>query len=307
MEPHKNRKKTHGGISTGDDRLSALPDSLLHEIMSHMKARQTVQTCLLSRRWRHLWRSAPRLHLHRAEFFEPRYGHPTQAELHPPQEQLDRFQGFGDSLLLNREAGSCLDTLSLHLRDTHAGRMDPGRWMRYAFSRCSLRSLRYNIFGGPHAIKMPPDLGPSLTSLHLGNVSLDERFAEVVASVCVALEVLELEVCAICCRNFTSNSLRSLVIHRGHIDDHNKGRELVVTAPRLTSLQIHDWYTLIRVSVNEMLSLEKASMLIGYPRFETSFQRYQLKLLRSLCNVTSLELSGFLHKVRHSLVERCLC
>ncbi|KAM0916668.1 hypothetical protein ACQ4PT_010017 [Festuca glaucescens] len=34
---------------TGGDRLSELPDCLLHRILSHLKARQVVQTCVLSR------------------------------------------------------------------------------------------------------------------------------------------------------------------------------------------------------------------------------------------------------------------
>ena len=254
MEPHKNRnrnrkrkrKKTHrGSRSSTVDRLSALPDCLLHLIMSRMKARQTVQTCVLSRRWRHLWRSAPCLHLHWAEFFEPSHGLPTQEELHPPREQLARFQSFGDSLLLNREPGSALDTLSLRLRDTHASRMDAGRWMRHACNLSSLRALRYEIFGvGESPARMPPDLGPSLTRLHLGNLSLDERFAGVVASVCVALEVMELEVCEIACRRLASNSLRSLVIDGGYIDgdDGHGDYQLVITAPRLASLRLMlDW------------------------------------------------------------------
>jgi hypothetical protein len=54
------RARGGGGRSAGDaDRLSALPDSLLHAIMSFLKARQAVQTCVLATRWRHLWRSVP--------------------------------------------------------------------------------------------------------------------------------------------------------------------------------------------------------------------------------------------------------
>ncbi|KAL6652710.1 hypothetical protein ACP70R_011635 [Stipagrostis hirtigluma subsp. patula] len=41
-----------------DDRLSALQDALLHSVMSFLTARQAVQTCTLSRRWRDLWRSS---------------------------------------------------------------------------------------------------------------------------------------------------------------------------------------------------------------------------------------------------------
>ncbi|KAG0530535.1 hypothetical protein BDA96_05G195000 [Sorghum bicolor] len=58
-----------GGCSAaGPDRLSSLPDCLLHTIMSFMKARQVVQTCVLSKRWRHLWRSVSCFDIEFAEF-----------------------------------------------------------------------------------------------------------------------------------------------------------------------------------------------------------------------------------------------
>jgi hypothetical protein len=68
------RKRTRasdggGGSSAGGpDRLSALPDCLLHIIMSSLKARQAVQTCVLSTRWRHLWRTVPCLDIDIVEF-----------------------------------------------------------------------------------------------------------------------------------------------------------------------------------------------------------------------------------------------
>jgi hypothetical protein len=58
-----------GGSTGGDpDRLSALLDSLLHAIMSLLKAWQAVQTCMLSTRWRHLWRSVSCLDVDHDEF-----------------------------------------------------------------------------------------------------------------------------------------------------------------------------------------------------------------------------------------------
>lgn len=50
------------------DRLSSLCDELLHHIMSFLMARQAVQTCVLSKRWRNLWRYLPCLDFNRVEF-----------------------------------------------------------------------------------------------------------------------------------------------------------------------------------------------------------------------------------------------
>ncbi|CAN6184857.1 unnamed protein product [Urochloa humidicola] len=63
--PRRRRRRRGGGEP---DRLSALPDCLLHVIMSSLKARQAVQTCVLSTRWRDLWRSVPCLDVDLNEF-----------------------------------------------------------------------------------------------------------------------------------------------------------------------------------------------------------------------------------------------
>ena len=51
-----------------EDRLSSLQDCILHSIMSFLTARQAVRTCVLSRRWVGLWRSAPCLNIDQREF-----------------------------------------------------------------------------------------------------------------------------------------------------------------------------------------------------------------------------------------------
>ncbi|CAD6253215.1 unnamed protein product [Miscanthus lutarioriparius] len=69
-EGTRKRSRSIGGSSGGGDldRLSALPDCLLHVILSSLRARQVVQTCVLSTRWRHLWRSVPCLDVDIVEF-----------------------------------------------------------------------------------------------------------------------------------------------------------------------------------------------------------------------------------------------
>lgn len=46
---------------TGLDRISLLPDSLLHSILSLLNTRQVVQTCVLSKRWKTIWTDIPTL------------------------------------------------------------------------------------------------------------------------------------------------------------------------------------------------------------------------------------------------------
>ncbi|CAN1147846.1 F-box/LRR-repeat protein At3g59200, partial [Linum perenne] len=38
------------------NRLSDLPDSILHHILSFLDTKSFVQTCILSRRWRYVWK-----------------------------------------------------------------------------------------------------------------------------------------------------------------------------------------------------------------------------------------------------------
>jgi hypothetical protein len=46
-----------------DDRLSALPDSVLARVLSSLHLKAAVQTSLLSKRWRTLWREADGINL----------------------------------------------------------------------------------------------------------------------------------------------------------------------------------------------------------------------------------------------------
>jgi len=50
------------------DRISDLPDCVLLQILSLLNSKHVVQTCVLSKRWKHLWKRIPTLILHSSRF-----------------------------------------------------------------------------------------------------------------------------------------------------------------------------------------------------------------------------------------------
>ena len=51
------------GYYGGPDRISSLPDELLHHVLSFVTTPEAVRTSALSRRWVGIWKRVPRLHL----------------------------------------------------------------------------------------------------------------------------------------------------------------------------------------------------------------------------------------------------
>lgn len=52
----------------GEDRISRLPDDLIHHILSFTHTKLAVQTCILSKRWQHIWATLPHLNLYKYNF-----------------------------------------------------------------------------------------------------------------------------------------------------------------------------------------------------------------------------------------------
>ena len=68
MEAAPAPKRASAGGGSAPDRLSALPDELLHRVLSFLPSRQAVKTTVLSKRWIDLWRSMPAINLNIKEF-----------------------------------------------------------------------------------------------------------------------------------------------------------------------------------------------------------------------------------------------
>ncbi|TVU14404.1 hypothetical protein EJB05_37869, partial [Eragrostis curvula] len=294
-------KRSRVNYDAGDrDRLSALPDCLLHEIMSYLKARQVVQTNVLSKRWTHLWRSVPCLDVDHDEFAvaDEDVGRRNNS-YNNARERWNKFEEFTDNLLIRHDIGIArLDRFGLHVTAGLArARLASDRWMRHA--------IKYS----PRASSLSPW---RVKKLHLSNVRLDGCFADHVRSGCPYLEDLEMKRCRCQIHAIVSDSLKNLTLEgcvlnglsaltapklKSLVVDGCKMYEppLLVTAPAVAYLSLATSVNkrLRRVSFEAMPSLATASICLRHNSIQTQVHKDQIKLLTSVSSVTTLELSGF--------------
>ncbi|KAF3335839.1 F-box domain containing protein [Carex littledalei] len=214
------RSESKSSRSLGNrDMVSSLPDSVLHHIMSFMPARQAVQLCVLSKRWKTLWTTLPVLNC----CFNELWINLNRLE---HSARVKSLAEFVSTVLLLREATSNLHTLML---DCACGDFGLGDmlctfirpWIRYAIKR-NLRVLTINTkiyepiifpseiftcpslehvtlsFTGPNdatgSIDSPEIINlPFLERLHFKRVELNQDFMSKLLHGCPVLEDLHVE------------------------------------------------------------------------------------------------------------------
>lgn len=166
---HQGRGGGGGADSPAADRLSALPDALLHHVMSFMKAWDVARTCVLSRRWRDLWASAPCVDI--------RVGRYSDA----PED----YAKFVYRLLLSREALAPVETLRLCSpgEDDHEFDMEDVRmWIRHAI-RQNVQVIQLNGHLHEYVELDANDLvSRCLRVLKLSYAELDDKFLKLICS-----------------------------------------------------------------------------------------------------------------------------
>ncbi|CAN6246820.1 unnamed protein product [Urochloa humidicola] len=225
--------------ATVRDRLSELPDHLLHRILRFLDARQVVrELSRLSRRWRYLWVTSPYVNLQLA--------------------YRDGYEKFGNLLLLLRDGMVPLHTFCLHSWYWKHFQYER-RWLLHALSRglCVLEiNLGYRdcLFELPDRIFSCATLEefnltataerneiiaprsvclPCLKKLHLKFVRFqDPSVVEKLNSGCPALEDLSLSRCLLGSFKISSDTLKIL-----SITDCEYG-EIHVSAPNVRSLRL---------------------------------------------------------------------
>ncbi|KAM0916669.1 hypothetical protein ACQ4PT_010018 [Festuca glaucescens] len=286
----------HNGAYSGRDWLSDLPDCLLHTILSRLKARQVVQTCLLSQRWRHLWLDAPYLDIDTQDF-------PISYKRWRMRSRW--FEDFVDNLLFHHST-RLLHTLRLGI-DVNNYKVD---------DRCMPRWIRRGLDCAPAVlivhhgtlITLPPGASSGtrrLTKLCLDQVTLHRDLDQQIATGMPVLEDLSFrnsDLGALSC--ITSGTLKNLSIDCCQ----NTGSSIAIAAPRLASLRFTIlFYNHAGFIVAEAPSLVEASIrLVKKPHWKLCHWKLgskpDMRMLRDLSKllgslrgstVRSLKLTGF--------------
>jgi hypothetical protein len=139
-----------GENGESEDRLSNLPDCVLRHILSSLDSKSVVQTCVLSKRWKFLWKSIPNLKLHASRF-----------------RTLKQFTEFVSKILTLRDGSITLRALDL----VHQGTIEPSmlkRILRYAcYDKTLLEKLGMSVRGDSDLVMRHVSLCKALTSLKL--------------------------------------------------------------------------------------------------------------------------------------------
>ncbi|KAM0840504.1 hypothetical protein ACQ4PT_059614 [Festuca glaucescens] len=259
---------TETAVAGGEDRISALPDDVLRHLLSFLQSSASVQTCVLAKRWRTLWKSVPALRIVDDAMCD--------------DGEMERSRTFVKELLRLRDPSPlevCLIYSSYGHDYANYGeafqRIEP--WLQYALSH-EVEVVRVEA----HALTT----GLALVSSHLKRLELTSVTFEgsLDFSSCPVLDVLKMSGCSIS-SNILSQSLRHLKIRSVFFDHINRSR---ISAPNLISFKL-DQYDGLTPLLDTMPSLVTASVVdvLGYGHYgEESFSL----VLEGLSRATNLDL-----------------
>lgn len=284
------------------DRISNLPDPILHHILSLLDSQEAVQTCVLSKRWERLWAFTQSLDLNLPDF--------KTRGLNIEK----RFMRFVDSFLVQRDPSN-LHAFRLFCEENNFNvcHRSITTWILYAvrhnakvieLDACLYRRLPREIFTCTSLQELILDISglgkgivaggvnlPRLKKLHLcGIMSRNGAILRRLLTGCPALEDLSLKFCSIDMSVVSSPQLKYLSIFSGL----DSARIDSLRAPNLVSLRLD-----LRGDVLHAANFEKMPFLVNAiisVHGGTGFN-VRCNILSALPNVRNLKLRGSVMKV----------
>nr|GEZ69483.1 hypothetical protein [Tanacetum cinerariifolium] len=245
-----------------EDRLSGLPDELIHKILCSFDTKFAVQTCVLSSRWKLIWKSIPRLDFSSQQFKTlPKFAKFVTHVLTHRNRQVEVtsvklwFHGAASQVFVRKIADYAFShnvqelTVISWPKNHHV-------YPSCLFSSQTLKqlSLKSQFFAPCITPKTPWEF-PSLTTLHLHDTMLCDNDNESVDlfSKCLNLKNLAIESCIIRAKVFDISTPRLSALK---LNDCRSG-VINVIAPLLEDL------TVTKSSINSI----KAPLRLSYLRY----------------------------------------
>ncbi|GKD69500.1 F-box domain containing protein [Tanacetum coccineum] len=264
-------------MNVGIDRLSNLPDDLIHKILSFVGIKCAIGTTALSSRWRYIWTSMPYLNFLVEEFStSPKL---SQFVTHVLSRRNNLVEVFSAKLCFNRDFSQEFVKQLLNYAFSHNIRQLDITWfymntIEFPLSLICSRSLthlslRYG-FTSTSTLELP-----ALTTLYLYNFTLcsDENIDKHIFSKCAKLKILYLKgykVIGLDHLNICHPLLSNLTLEylSGNLNVIN------VVAPQLKSLTINDWFEKYQflISAPNLVSL----LYKGYHSLDLSTDGFHL-------------------------------
>ncbi|VAI62502.1 hypothetical protein VPH35_113283 [Triticum aestivum] len=210
-------EEMEGALASGEDRIGALPDDLLQNVMSFLLSRDAMRTCVLARRWSTLWKSVPALRIE--------------------DDLATDSNKFVDELLRLRDPAP-LNVCDICDVSEDSDTEDPETFCEEAYNRIA-PCLRYALLHQVRVLRVSAPVFPTdlvLVSSHLKRVELCHMQFEdsLDFSSCQVLDVLEMTDCNIYAP-IICQSLRHLNMKGGCFDNEVRYH---ISAPNLVSLKL---------------------------------------------------------------------
>ncbi|PWA68869.1 F-box domain, cyclin-like protein [Artemisia annua] len=246
-----------------EDRLSGLPDELIHKILYCFDTKFAVQTCVLSSRWKLIWKSIPRLEFYSQQFKTlPKFAKFVTHVLTHRNRQVEvssvklRFHGVASQVFVRKIANYAFSHNVQELT-VISWPKDHQKYPPCLFSSQTLKhlSLKSHFLAPCITPKTPWDF-PALTTLHLYDTMLCDNDNESVDlfSKCLNLESLVIEFSNFRAKVFDINTPRLSTLKLINCRDSGV---INVIAPLLENL------TVINSSINNI----KAPLRLSYLRY----------------------------------------
>ncbi|CAN1138707.1 F-box/LRR-repeat protein At3g26922 [Linum perenne] len=282
------------------DRLSNFPDSVLYHILSFLDTKQAVQTSLLSKPWKHLWKHVPAL-MFDYESFGWHY---------------DRFSTFVDMVLSLRCPTDVVDKIILtNLVHFEKDEVDPfaARVFEYAMSHKTRHLELFLANEGLEVYWLFPQSNGSISNcnfeaLLLASLSIDHRFESFVFP---RLTTLKLTSCRFeydplsqfpCLKNLSIHSnnldgklerLRIARLHLHSLDLQVLGfSKIEIFAPNLKTFRVWNCGDLLRFLEPAFPSLEHGTFEMGSGDYDFFPKETVVLLLQAFGNVKSLTIGS---------------